>query len=50
MIDLEITNIRINSSLNNNSEKEKYYQMNTDWFNKYLENRNIKSLFNNNIV
>ena len=50
MIDLEITNIKINNPLNKKSKEEKYYQINLDWFYKYLENRNIQNLFNNQII
>ena len=50
MIDIEITNNKLNYPLNRASEEERYYQINLDWFNKYLENRQIQSLFNNNII
>ena len=50
MIDIEITNNKMNYPLHKASEEERYYQINLDWFNKYLENRQIQSLFNNNII
>ena len=39
MIDIEITNNKMNYPLHKASEEERYYQINLDWFNKYLENR-----------
>ena len=36
---MEITNIKMNYPLTKANEEEKYYQINLDWFNKYLENR-----------
>ena len=50
MIDIEITNNKMNYPLNKASEEERYYQINLDWFNKYLENRQIQNLVNNNII
>ena len=50
MIDIEITNNKMNYPLHKASEEERYYQINLDWFNKYLENRQIQSLFNNKII
>ena len=50
MIDIEIINNKMNYPLHKSSEEERYYQINLDLFNKYLENRQIQSLFNNNII
>ena len=50
MIDLEKTNIKINLSLDKNTYYEKYYLINSDWFNEFSKNSQMNILFNNNII
>ena len=50
-IDLQKTNIKINQPFNNSSF-EKYYIINLDWYNNYLQNKQMYHyhLFNNNMI
>ena len=50
MIDLEKTNIKINLSLDKNTYYEKYYLINSDWFNEFSKNSQMNILCNNNII
>ena len=50
MIDLEKTNIKINLSLNKNTYYEKYYLINSGWFNEFSEDSQMNTLFSNNII
>ena len=50
MIDLRKTNIKINLSLDKNTYYEKYYLINSDWFNEFSKNSQMNILFNNNII
>ena len=49
-IDSKKINFKINLPLINNSELEKYYLINLNWFNNYINNKQINYLFNNNII
>jgi len=49
-IDIKKINYKINLPLNNNSEFEKYYLINLNWFNNYIKNKQMNYLFNNNII
>ena len=50
MIDLQKTNIKINLSLDKNTYYEKYYLINSDWFNEFSKNSQMNILLNNNII
>ena len=48
IIDLKKTSLKINQPLNKNSFYEKYYLINLDWYNEYLKNSQMNTLFSNN--
>ena len=50
IIDLKKINVKINLPFNFNSELEKYYLINSNWFNNYISNNQVNYLFNNNII
>ena len=50
-IDFKIIKKKINSYFNkNNNIHEKYYLLNYDWFIKYIELNNIRSIYNNKLI
>ena len=50
MIDLKRIFFKINTPFNNSSAYEKYYILNLDWFENYLQNTQLNYLFNNIIM